>query len=240
MNGAIYVSNSGNTKLLGTEPADATYASIAATCPITCPLKDQGCYAQGGHVAITVARLDAEAAHVEDPEMVADAEADAIDAAYGGKKVPRGRALRLHVSGDSRTIVGTRLIAMAVTRWKKRGGGVAWTFTHAWRRVQRKHWERVSVLASIERPELAAKVRKQGYAPALVVDHHEPDGKAFFSHGVRWIPCPNQTRGIGCTDCRLCFDADALFARNAGIAFAAHGPRANAVKRRLTVLQGGK
>ena len=36
-----------------------TYAPIKATCPASCPLRDSGCYAQGGNVAIHEKRLSA-------------------------------------------------------------------------------------------------------------------------------------------------------------------------------------
>lgn len=231
MNGATYVSDSGNAKISGSRPVDATYVSIAQTCPAACPLKNEGCYAQDGHVGFTVRRLEREAVGHD----AARAEAKAIDASYQGGTVPQGRALRLHVSGDARTIEAALRLGAAVRRWQKRGGGIAWSYTHAWRNVKRVAWQTVSVLASVENAKQARAARRNGYAPALVIDSHR-SAKAFVENGIRWIPCPQQTRGIGCTDCRLCFDADALFARRAGIAFAAHGARANTVKKRLVVL----
>lgn len=43
--GALYVEDSGNSKIIGSLKADATYASIAASCPNSCALKAHGCYA---------------------------------------------------------------------------------------------------------------------------------------------------------------------------------------------------
>jgi hypothetical protein len=238
--GVIYVTNSKNVKI---GAADATYVSIAASCPSTCGLRDQGCYAQtSGFLGLLARRLNTEARAEGNttPEAIANAEGNAIRGSYGGGPVPTGRALRLHVSGDARTSGAARIIAGAVRQWKKRGGGPAWNYTHAWRRVRREAWSIVSTLASIESPCQAADVRAQGYAPALVVAEHPADGRAWESHGVRWIPCPAQTRDdVTCTSCRLCFDADALFERNAGITFAAHGGGAivGRVKRRLALLQ---
>ena len=234
MKGAIYCEDSGNSKIIGSQKADATYASIQGSCPDSCALKAHGCYAQDGWTGLTVRRLDAEAVGQD----VTAAEVSAIDASYNSGKVPSGRALRLHVSGDARTVKAARALGAAVRRWQKRGGGVAWTYTHAWRTVGRSAWSQsVSVLASLESPKQAAAARRKGYAPALVVESHASD-KAYVSHGVRWIPCPAQTRHVGCTDCRLCFDADALFERKAGITFAAHGSRRGKgmAKRMLTVL----
>lgn len=146
--------------------------------------------------------------------------------------------MRLHVAGDSRTLAGTRLLNNAVQRWKKRGGGDCWTYTHAFAHVPREEWSNVSVLASVASVEEVTLAREQGYAPAIVVGEH-PSDKAYTLPGsdVKWIPCPNQTRGVGCTDCKLCFNADRLRDGNFGIAFAAPGVYKGVIKRRLQVIQ---
>jgi hypothetical protein len=242
MKGALYVSDSGNTKIVGSKKVDATYASIKKTCPSTCSLKqDKSCYAMNSYVGMHVARLDSRARQGS-PLDVARAEARAIDGAYNGKKVPAGRALRLHVAGDSRTIKGTRVINAAVARWKKRGGGDCWGYTHAHQKVARSTWSAVSILASIESINQVEEVRKMGYAPALVVPKHTTN-KAYTIEGsnVKWLPCPAQTKPggkeIGCTDCRLCFNANRLYENNMGITFEVHGAKKNSLKRHLTVLQ---
>lgn len=235
--GAIYVSDSANSKISGTRKVDATYASIEATCPKTCPFKGEGCYAQMGYAAITTHKLDRKAVDLTAFE-VAKVEANAIDTSYGGGPIPVGRDLRIHVSGDARSTGSAKVIAQAVDRWKKRGGNKAWSYTHAWREVPRPAWGGVSILASVENVKDAKAAMKQGYAPAIVVPTH-PTDKAFKLKGssVKWIPCPSQTRGVACVDCRLCFDADGLYSRNSGIAFAAHGAGASKIKRRLSVIK---
>ena len=57
MKGVIYVQDSSNTKISGDNKVDATYASIKATCPDTCSLKDEGCYAQTSFVGMVNARM---------------------------------------------------------------------------------------------------------------------------------------------------------------------------------------
>lgn len=238
MKGSIYVSDSQNEKISGSNKVDATYASIKATCSDTCPFrKDSTCYAKQSFVGMIVKRLDRRARQ-HSPLVLARAEAAAIDGSYNGGKVPTGRACRLHVSGDSRTIAGTRLINNAVGRWRKRGGGDCWTYTHSHSHVPREEWSNVSVLASIESTSQVAAVRKMGYAPAIVVPEHVSE-RAYMLPGsdTKWIPCVSQTRNISCVDCRLCFNADRLFESNMGIAFAAHGVKQNEIKRRLTVIQ---
>ena len=79
---------------------------------------------------------------------------------------------------------------------------------------------------------------QNGYAPVIVVAEHISD-KAYTLPGsdTKWIPCPSQTRKVGCVDCQLCMKADWLYETNHGIAFAAHGVKKSSIKRRLTVLQ---
>ena len=171
MNGALYVSDSGNTKIMGSKKVDATYVSIKASCPKSCPLMGEGCYAQLSYVGMTSHRLDEEATGFSALEA-ARGEAQAIDKSYNGNHIPANRDMRLHVAGDSRTLAGTKLINNAVARWKKRGGGDCWSYTHAWEKVPRHMWSNVSMLASITTADEATKAREQGYAPAIVVEEH--------------------------------------------------------------------
>jgi hypothetical protein len=239
-NGSIYVENSSNSKIGSKDSGrrtDSTYTSIKATCSNTCPLKNGGCYAQQSFVGMIVRRLD-RLARQHSPLKIARAEAHAIDNCYGGRKIPKGRDLRIHTSGDSKTRRGTRLIANAVKRWQKRGGNKAWSYTHSWKNVKRSDWGVVQVLASIESTSQVADVRAMGYAPAIVVPEHKSD-KAYTLDGsdVKWIPCVAQTRGKSCQECRLCFDTTRLYESNMGIAFSAHGTGAKKVKRFLTVIK---
>lgn len=238
MKHALFVADSANSKINGRGRVSATYASVEATCPRACPLKGNGCYAQDGHVAFHEARL----ARSGTPDQAARSEALAIDGAFSAGDVPQdgargGRDLRLHVSGDARTARAASLLAGAARRWRARKGGNVWTYTHAWRTVPRAAWNGVSVLASVESTKDGRAALRRGYAPACVVVEHAPDGRAFDRDGVTWIPCVQQTRGVACTDCRLCFDADRLVAAKSGIAFAVHGA---SYKRALLVIQGGK
>jgi len=161
MKGAVYVSDSGNRKIMGSKKVDATYVSIKTSCPKDCPLMGEGCYAELGYVGITSHRLDDEAKG-QSPLDTARAEAKAIDESYNGKEVPRGRDLRLHVSGDSRTLLGSRVLNRAIGRWKQRGGGTVWSYTHAWKHVPREEWTNVSMLASVNHVNEVADAREQG------------------------------------------------------------------------------
>lgn len=236
---AIYVASSSNSKLsrVSRRIVDTTYSAIKASCPASCPLRDSGCYAQTGTVAHTTRRLDrAAVASNAGPLEAAEAEARAIDSAYYGGNVPKGQALRLHTVGDCATVDAAKIVVSAVRRWKRRGGGSAWTYTHAWSTVPRRAWGPVSVLASVESVEDADTARARGYTPALVVDRFPEGGKVFAREGsaIRWLPCPAQVSDRVCSECRLCWGDKTLSEKGYGIAFAVHGSHA---KRALTVLR---
>lgn len=236
---ARFVGNSQNAKIAGKYKVAATYAPIKQSCPSTCELKDSGCYAQSSYVGMI--NREEEARHDGDtPLQVAKSEALAIDLGFP-KGVPQdggrggGRPLRIHVSGDCTTKGGARVVSAAARRYTQRGGGPVWSYTHAWRKVPRSAWEGVSTLASVKSISEVMEARKQGYAPAIVVPEHK-DERLYKLGPFKFIPCPAQTRDLACTDCRLCFDADALLSRKQGIAFAAHGTKTSEIKRRLKVL----
>lgn len=190
--GALYVEKTGNTKVIGGpnyrerrkrdgKAAAATYASISASCPDECAVRDNGCYAQQGKTAMTIRRLDKESReyNLTSPQVAAS-EAFSIFSSYGFGPVKAARKsgggngdlyLRVHVGGDSQTVAGTELIAAAVDDWHRRGGKKAWSYTHAWFKVPRAAWGPVSVLASVDNPvSESKKAREMGYAPAVVVD----------------------------------------------------------------------
>lgn len=206
----------------------ATTYAAQVSCPTSCVFfNGGGCYAENGRIASGVtnplngaARL-AQATAID----VAHAEAAAIDAL----DVVAGQPLRLHTVGDCKTDEAARIVAAAADRYMQRGGGPVWTYTHAWRTVDRASWGSVSVLASCETAEQAELARARGYAPSIVVEHFEerrrhrtcPDN-ARSSLDV--LPCPAQTtEGVSCSSCRLCMDDVALRGRGYAIAFAIHG-----------------
>ena len=241
MFGSIYVHGSSNSKLSEKGNVDCTYASIDRTCPESCELKkDNTCYAKSSYVGIVNARLTKESVGMGTLDM-ARYEAAAIDASHKGGKLPKNRCMRVHVSGDSRTVKGSRLINSAVGRWKKRGdkSNLCWSYTHAWKTVPAKVWSHVSMLASIDKVSDASLARERGYAPALVVAEHISE-KTYTLEGsnVKWIPCPAQTKdSVTCEKCKLCMRSDYLYQSNHGIAFAAHGVQTNKIKRRLNVVK---
>ena len=141
----------------------------------------------------------------------------------------------MHVVGDCRTPEAASIVAKAAEAWTARNNAPAYGYTHAWRDVPREAWRSVSILASVETLTDAREAIEAGYAPAVIVAEHT-EKRARVVDDVRVIPCPNQTTGVTCDECRLCFDADALHKRRAVIAFEAHGVRARAIRETLKAL----
>lgn len=221
----------------------ATYASIQATCPSSCAYKGSGCFAESGFTRHLMASLNKSSSKMTG-RQVAEIEAAAIDLAFP-KGMPSdgargGRDLRLHVGGDvGGGRYGARALASAAKRWKERGGGSVWTYTHKWRQIPSESFGEISVLASVERPSELAVALDRGYAPAVTVDSFAGP-KAFLMGGVKVVPCPAETRDTTCVECRLCLDRDLVGAR-VGIGFALHGPlvqhASKALNRKLRVIQ---
>jgi len=203
--GAKYVSASANSKI---GALDTTWVSIETTC-VDCDFKVGGvCYAMGGRSALHVAERD-KAAQGETSEQTSLNEADCIDAAYEGGAIPAGRMLRVHSSGDTSTAKGAEAIGAAIGRWLRRGGAGAYTYTHAWRRVTRKAFGPLSVLASLNPGDDARQALSNGYGSVTALFTIEEwsermlitrTGGFVFKQidapetGIDWkfIPCPAQ------------------------------------------------
>jgi hypothetical protein len=221
----------------------SSYVSIAATCSDGCIWKRTGaCYASAGATKGPMAKLDAAARGHTSDEVIAE-QVRLIDRFSvrgipqdGGRQGDQGRDHRLNVGGDFLTAKQAQLIGSAAERYRDRGGGAFFGFTHSWQNVPRAALgDAVSMLASIERAEDIEPAKKQGYAPALTVDYF-PSKKPYLlpGHTALLIPCPYEAAGkTTCVECRLCMDADALYAKNKVIVFEAHGSGAKKMRDRL-------
>lgn len=200
-------------------PIAVTYAA-QSSCPKTCPFMGSGCYAEHGLTRMTTSRLNkSDAGAIQ----VAIAEAEAI------RKLSGKRPLRLHIVGDCASPLAAMIVSQACREYSAKHGQVVYTYTHAWRDVPVECWDGVNVVASCERDADIAEAMAQGYKiTAIVVPEHSTD-KAYLKNGVKRIPCPSQTRGVACADCRLCFQPLGV-----AIEFAAHGTRKNTVALKVS------
>lgn len=240
----------------------STYASIEHTCPNTCPYKGNGCFAQAGAQHLTMGRLSARAKAWDWSALeISFAEGELIDRFHPGG-APQdgargGRDVRLHVGGDVSCRLGAIALAVAASRYRRRGGGAVWTYTHRWREIRRTAWgNAISVLASVETEADLELAAERGYAAAVTVPAFPAGGrpftmgalrspigrnvhkstKSFTSRPFTVIPCPAETKGKTCVECRLCLDHDLLRRRQA-IGFALHGAQVERARASLRVLQ---
>lgn len=224
----------------------STYVSIEGACSDRCPFKSSGCFVQSGST-IGMARKQDDAARGHSAIDVIVEEVALIDKAFA-RRIPQdgrcgGRDLRLHVGGDVGSIFGAQLLSEAARRWRARGGGAVWAYTHNWREIPRSAWgSAINVLASVERAEDIEVAQQAGYAAAIVIAEF-PSRRAFRIAGstTKLIPCPAETnvdpnKSVTCASCRLCLDHD-LLKMNAAIVFEAHGPEARKVRERLAPIQ---
>lgn len=224
----------------------STYAAIGATCPETCTFKDNGCYASttGYNHLNRLEQLAKEGGWSGRETNLA--EANMIDAAFP-RGVPqdgwkgRGRDLRFHISGDASCGVGALALGMSATRWARRGGGSVWTYTHRWQEIRASLWgPDMSALASVETVDGVLEAHAAGYACAMTIVAF-PDTRMFPLPGTDFkiMPCPAETKGKTCNQCRLCMNSEWLRQRKIVIGFSIHGRDAAKTKRHLRVIQGG-
>lgn len=200
------------------------------SCPSDCAFLHHGCYAENGFVGgMITKRLN----RLHDPGLTAfDL---ALNEATQIDRLPADVDLRLHIVGDSTTIEGTVALADACDRYVARSHVRAslvdpgrkakvWTYTHAWRTVPRAAWGGVAVLASCETPGDIVAAQSAGYATALTLESH-PSPKRYDLGLMRIMPCPEQTRGVTCVNCRLCMNDEYLRTSGTTIAFALHGKK---------------
>lgn len=226
----IAKTNSGNRKI---GKVATTYVA-QASCPTSCPFFDGGgCYAEQGPVGWITADLNAAAKAAPTPPTpreLGQLEAEAID----GLKVVPGQPLRLHTVGDCKTDEAASLVSEAAGRYEGRGGGPAWTYTHAWKDVNHDSWGEVNVLASCETADDVRAAHELGYATSIVVEDF-PTDKRYELDGIEILPCVQQTRGKTCDECRLCFDAERLFKDKLTIGFKVHGTNSGVRKAKLAL-----
>lgn len=208
----------------------ATYAA-QRTCPTTCPFRGDydnagGCYAE--HEVLRFSTLQRN--RVADNARATLAELARAEA-EGIRKLARRRgrklALRVHVVGDCSTPDAAQQVGSAMCDYVATTGKPAYTYSHSWRDIDRSDWNGAAVLASCESVADAVAARERGYHVALVVAEHTSD-RAYDVEGVgRVVPCLNQTRGLHCAECKICFRG------NVNVAFAPHSGGAERVRSAL-------
>jgi hypothetical protein len=119
------------------------------------------------------------------------------------------------------------MLAKAALRWLDRGGGPVWTYTHRWREIPIDAWGPIFVWASCEKITQVREAKALGYRTAITLNSFSSEC-SYELNGELLIPCPEQTRGRSCVECRLCLDRSTK--HEASIAFAVHGKREHKVR----------
>jgi hypothetical protein len=127
-----------------------------------------------------------------------------------------------------------RALSSAHVNWKHRAGGAVWTYTHRWREIPAEDWGGIAVWASCETPADVRAAHKASYRATLVVSEPFESDKLHVRDGLRVLPCPFETRGVTCVECRLCLDAP--IDPKIVIGFVAHGNGKEKARRRLEVI----
>lgn len=197
----------------------STYRRVGDTCPETCPWLDNGCYAQGGRVALQ----SKAASDATEQSLFAAASAMAIAA-------KTGTVARLHVSGDFlrdgnvdvEYVLGLLDIAEEL---QKRGysGPRAWAYTH----IDPVDFEPYRQLLRGRVEVLYSDVEVAG--GAIVFPHARVEEVRERNPDLTVVKCLAQTTDgkRDCKSCGICWEAEA---NQQLIVFDPHGSREGRVR----------
>lgn len=183
----------------------ATYRMVGDTCPSSCKLLNNGCYAQKGKVLF------------HQKKAPADANDGAVLLEFIRGLTPKHK-LRHNVSGD--LFVGDEpdeaYITALVQGHSERPDVVGWGYTHGWKKLDatRLRLPNLVINASCDNLDDLRAAREAGWAQVIVLEKGEHRRRLKLADDVDVVVCPQQTSGgkIGCTDCGLCWRGDRKFA----------------------------
>lgn len=211
--GAYLVEGSGNSKIgrAGKKECSTTYAS-QESCPRSCAFLGNGCYGEGGKVAMAV--LECNESCADELQCAYD---EASDIVYQMTQLDRLPPIRVHTVGDCRTEKAARLLADACNAYVdeymggrgsilrdtdielKPDASPIWSYSHSWRMIPREAWGKMSILASANTLDEAAEAVKRGYRMCSLVvpeNHFKLHDKRrdIIHNGVplKLIPCAVQ------------------------------------------------
>ena len=216
----IYVTRKSSNRKVGPIPVTTT---SAVTCPDACPLKNAGCYADGGPLAILWRKVTAGTAGLEWKDFI-----KAVQAFKPGQLWRHNQAGDLPGHGDHLDPIKCSQLAFANT------DRCGFTYTHY--PVEKGNNERIiramnrkgftvnvslNSLTEVDRYTNNPKYKGLPLTTVLPVEY-ENEKFAYTPKGNRVIVCPavNGT-AKNCVECGLCAKAN----RKLPIGFPAHGNR---------------
>ncbi len=201
--------------------------SSSDTCPTSCSLRGNGCYAESAPLNIHWRAVSAGARGADMDTFVAS-----IAALPAGQLWRHNQAGDLPGKGDSIDHVALGKVVRA------NRGRRGFTYTHkpltrenrACIRGANKHGFTVNV--SCDNLASADAAKRANVGPVVVVVASDAPERSSTPDGHKVLVCPVQTgRTESCATCKLC----AWSGREAIIGFRAHGPRAKTVDRLISI-----
>lgn len=192
------------------------------SCPTTCPLKGNGCYAESGPLLLHWNKVSDGSR-----SLTIDSFIDAL------RTLPEGSCFRHNQAGDLPHYSGfiNHKELEAITNVCAERKLTAWTYTHHKvdnshnvEVIQKANKDGLTVNVSAHSQAHAVEVYREGM-PAVCIVPKDTNTNSWCNDGVKFIVCPAQTKANKtCAECKLCANADRPFV----IAFKAHG---NSVKK---------
>jgi hypothetical protein len=200
---------SGNAK---TGPIPVTITS-KDSCPPSCPLYKNGCYASAGRLNIHWSRLENKGLDL----------AGLIEAI---KSIPNGRLWRHNQAGDlpgDGETIDTKALGSIV---KANAGKRGFTYTHKNPFVKKNasaildaNKKGFTINLSANGLNHADDLADLGIAPVVSILPENQSENTTTPKGRKVVVCPNYTHNVQCMDCGLCQRSD----RSVIVGFPAHG-----------------
>lgn len=214
-----------NVDKLGGIPCSTT---AGFTCPTSCSMRGDGCYAEFGHGGAKWRQLSRGELGVTWPRFLELVRA-----------LPAGQLWRHNLAGDlpgaGNNIAPAQLLELVRANAGRRG----FTFTHKpptssnVTAVRRANAEGLTVNWSADNLREADKLAELEVAPVVVVLPRDAPVNSYTPRGRHVVVCPSQRRAaVTCASCQLCAEPD----RSVIIGFRAHGQMNKRVS--LRVLKG--
>lgn len=179
-----------------TGPMAAVYRPVGLTCPASCPLLNNGCYAQRGPANLVANR-----------SKKTTFDFDSLIA-----KMPRNiNTIRLNVTGDFLDESGnpdlTYINALKEAA-KKNPDITFYGYTHAWKELTpyfKDMPENVHVLASVNNKDEAKEAKALGWHYARVTESYDREKNEVYCP-VDKAKKEKRKPNITCAECKLCFN----------------------------------
>lgn len=199
-----------------------TTTSAKETCPATCPLMHNGCYASNFPMGHSWNKLSHKGLEWDD-----------LIAHIG--TIRRGHYWRHNAAGDLLAdpdgFLNLSQLSDLIEANQNRFG---FTYTHQnWRKnlslLKVANAKGFTINVSTDSLADALEAYAEGLPTTVILDG---SGKVEYHDDIAFVTCPNQTVDVTCADCKLCYRAERDFV----IVFRPHGARRKTITRVIAAL----